>query len=85
MLDENTHADGLQILTKLVQNARPDFVVLTGDILDGRGQWNSSTSFINEFEAISDAICGVQWAFTPGCHIFYWNVLDREALLVGVL
>lgn len=33
-----------------------------------RGPWESSTSFIQEFEAIADSICGVQWAFIPGCH-----------------
>ena len=58
----------LQLIDHLVTTVRPDVIVLTGDIVDGRGPWNGKGAFAEVWHDLIPRFGGTPWMYVPGNH-----------------
>lgn len=64
----DSYDECIQLIATLVEVTKPDVIILTGDIIDGRGPWNSSDRVTETVQHIVVHFRGIPWAFLPGNH-----------------
>ena len=71
----------LDLIDSLVVAENPDVIILTGDIMDGRGPWNSSDRVVEIVRQMIPSFHGTPWAYIPGNHDDDHSPWAREDLL----
>lgn len=65
---QDAHAKCMQLIDSLVKDSQPDVIILTGDIMDGRGPWNSKERVVETVEQMIPFFHDTPWAYLPGNH-----------------
>jgi hypothetical protein len=64
----DAHKNCMDLIDQLVRQVQPDVIVLTGDIIDGRGPWPSADSVVDILQDMLPLFHGIPWAYIPGNH-----------------
>jgi hypothetical protein len=64
----DSHAQAMQLVDQLVQDTKPDFIMITGDVMDGRGPWSGPHAVVDIMLDLIPSFHGIPWAFIPGNH-----------------
>ena len=65
----------------MVLAEQPDVIILTGDIIDGRGPWKSADRVVEIVQQMIPHFHGTPWAYIPGNHDDDHSPWTREDLL----
>ena len=77
----DTYAQCMNLIEQLVRDSQPDVIILTGDIMDGRGPWRSKESVVECLQDMIPFFHNTPWAYLPGNHDDDHSPWTREDLV----
>lgn len=77
----DSYTQCLNLIDQLVRDSQPDVIILTGDIMDGRGPWRSKEAVVECLQDMIPFFHNIPWTFLPGNHDDDHSPWEREDLV----
>ena len=65
---DNAYQQCLDLIQQLIVNTTPDVIILTGDIMDGRGPWGTVDAVTQAIQDLLPLFGDIPWLYIPGNH-----------------